>query len=347
MVTSSIAAIDTDATPDSSKRVALFGLGGTISSLPTEDGSDGVVPSIEASTLVQSVPGLASIARVESRTLRQMSSANLSFGDLVEIAGVIRDAFAGGVDGVVLTQGTDNIEETSFALDLLVGDERPVVVTGAMRNPSVAGADGPANIRAAVIVAASPLVRGMGSLVVMNDEVHAARFVRKMHGSSLSAFASPQCGPLGVVVEGRVRLFTRVDQLHLAQPDGDVAPVALVRCSLGDDGRMVSALPRLGYRGLVVEGFGGGHVPEAMVEPLAELVAEWPVVLASRTGAGVTLESTYGFAGSEIDLLNRGLLTAGALDGLKARVALALALSSTAHRAEAEERFRAIVKAIG
>jgi L-asparaginase len=346
-VTSSIAPIDTDPTLDSSKRVALFGLGGTISSLPPEDGSDGVVPSIGADALVQAVPGLASIAHVESRTLRQMSSANISFADLVEIAGVIRDVFASGVDGVVLTQGTDNIEEVSFALDLLVDDERPVVVTGAMRNPSVAGADGPANIRAAVMVAASPLVRGMGSLVVMNDEVHAARFVRKMHGSSMSAFTSPQCGPIGVIVEGRVRLFTKVDRLHVARPERDVAPVALVRCSLGDDGRVVSALPRLGYRGLVVEGFGGGHVPEAMIEPLTELVAEWPVVLASRTGAGVALESTYGFAGSEIDLMNRGLLTAGALDGLKARVALALALSSTDQRGEAEDRFRSIVKAVG
>jgi len=344
---SSIAPIDSTTIPDSTRRVALFGLGGTIASLPAQCASDVVIPSMEANTLVESVPGLELIARVESCSLRQISSANISLADLVEVADAIHEAFAGGVDGVVVTQGTDNIEETSFALDLLVRDERPLVVTGAMRNPSLSGADGPANIRAAVTVAASPLARGLGTLVVMNDEVHAARFVRKTHLSSLSAFTSPQSGPLGIVVEGRVHLFTRVERRLSARPVGDIAPVALVRCALGDDGRIVSELPRLGYRGLVLEGFGGGHVPEVMVEPLVELVAVMPVVLSSRAGAGVILESTYGFAGSEVDLLTRGLLSAGALDGLKARVALALVLASTSSRGESESRFREIVDAIG
>jgi L-asparaginase len=344
---SSIAAIDSPANPGSPQRVLIIGLGGTIASLPSPDPSSGVVPSVEASTLARSVPGLGSIARVESRTLRQISSANLSLADMVEVADAIHSAFASGVDGVVVTQGTDNIEETSFAIDLLVPDECPVVVTGAMRNPSLAGADGPANIRAAVTVAASPLASGMGTLVVMNDEVHAARFVRKTHLSSLSAITSPQSGPLGVVVEGRVHFFTRVEALSLVRKIGTIEPIALIRCALGDDGRMVSALAGMGFAGLVVEGFGGGHVPQTMVQPLVELVDVMPVVLASRTGAGVVLESTYGFAGSEIDLLQRGLLSAGALDGLKARVALALVSASTTSRAEAEAGFRLIVEAIG
>jgi L-asparaginase len=346
-VTSNIAAIDSATISDAARRVILFSLGGTISSLPTEDASAGVVPSIEAEGLVRSAPGLESVARVESRTLRQMSSADITFADLVEVADAIRGAFADGVDGVVVTQGTDNIEETSFAIDLLVDDERPVVVTGAMRNPSLAGADGPANIRSAVAVAASSFAKGMGSLVVMNDEIHAARFVRKTHASSSSAFASPQCGPLGVVVEGRVHIYTRVEALSLARPSGEFVPVALVRCALGDDGRTLSDLARLGYGGLVIEGFGGGHVPATMVERLVELVSMMPVVLASRAGAGIVLESTYGFAGSEIDLFKRGLVSAGALDGLKARVALALVLASTDSRVEAEARFRAVVEAIG
>jgi L-asparaginase len=305
------------------------------------------VPRLDASDLVRSVPGLEALARVEGRTLRQTSSANFSFGDLVEVAHEIDDAFANGVDGVVVTQGTDNIEETSFALDLLVDNERPVVVSGAMRNPSLPGADGAANLLAAVAVASSPLARGLGSLVVMNDEIHAARFVRKLHASSPSAFASPQSGPLGVVVEGGVHFYARVGPLPLVHPHGDFVPVALLRCALGDDGRLVSSLSALGYRGLVVEGFGGGHVPEAMVEPLAALVLTMPVVFASRTGAGITLESTYGFAGSEIDLIRRGLVSAGGLDGLKARVALSLALASSDDHAGAVARFRAIVDAVG
>ena len=327
--------------------MALFGLGGTIASLPTEVISDGVVPSIEASALVRSLPGLEDIAHVEGRTLRQMPSASFSFADLVEVVGEIDIAFGNGVDGVVVTQGTDNMEETSFVFDLLVSSTRPIVVTGAMRNPSLEGADGPANIRAAVAVAVSPLAERMGTLVVMNEEIHAARFVQKMHASSLSAFRSPAAGPLGVVVEGRVHLFARVEGLSLERPQGDVPPVALVRCALGDDGRIMSALAGLGYRGLVIEGFGGGHVPMSMVESLAQLAISMPVVLASRTGAGVVLNSTYGFAGSEIDLLSRGLISAGALDGLKARVVLSLALASSNDRAEAESRFRAVVDAVG
>jgi L-asparaginase len=328
-------------------RVTLLGLGGTIASLPSEDPSAGVTPSVETSALVLSVPGLETVARVEGRTLRQMPSADFSFADLVDVGIAIHDAFASGVDGVVVTQGTDNIEETSFALDLLVDDDRPIVVTAAMRNPSLPGADGPANVRDAVAVAVSPLARGLGTLVVMNDQIHAARFVRKMHASSPSAFASPQSGPIGIVVEGRAHFFTRVEAMPSVQPLGEIAPVALVRCALGDDGRLVSAIHGLGYRGLVVEGFGGGHVPAAMVEGLAELVTSMPVVLASRTGSGVVLESTYGFDGSEIDLLSRGLMSAGALDGPKARVALSLALASTQNRVEAETKFRSIVAAVG
>ena len=346
-MTSNIAAIDSSTIPDSTKRVALFGLGGTIASLPTEDATSGVVPSIGADALVRSATGLDSIARVEGRSLRQVSSANLTLGDLVEVAEAVRDAFASGVDGVVVTQGTDNIEETAFALDLLVGDGRPVVVTGAMRHPSQVGADGPANIRSAVAVAVSPLSLGMGTLVVMNDEVHAARFVRKTHASSLSAFASPQCGPLGVVVEGRVHIFTRVEALSMARRVSGIVPVALARCATGDDGRSLSAFSELGYGGLIVEGLGGGHVPESMVDSLVELVRSMPVVLASRTGAGVVLESTYGFAGSEIDLFQRGLLSAGALDGLKARIALSFALASNDTREDSEAHFQAIVRAIG
>jgi L-asparaginase len=116
---------------------------------------------------------------------------------------------------------------------------------------------------------------------------------------------------------------------------------------VGDDGRTASVLPGLGYEGLVVEAFGGGHVPESMVDSLTNLVGSMPVVLASRTGAGVVLESTYGFAGGEIELLGRGLLSAGALDGLKARIALSVCLAGSSERTVGEARFRTIVTAIG
>lgn len=322
-------------------------MGGTIASVPTSDVGTGVLPRLDAADIVAVAGDLHGVAVLEPQSIRQMPSASFTFSDVLAVRDAIRECLADGVEGVVVTQGTDNLEETSFALDLLIDADRPIVFTGAMRNPSLVGVDGPANVRAAAIVASSPRARGLGTLVVMNDEVHAARFVRKIDATNPAAFASPRTGPLGLVVEDQLHLFSRVRGLSIPGRIEEVPPVALVRCALGDDGRVVSALGGLGYQGLVVEAMGGGHVASTMVERLGDTVHEMPVVLASRTGSGVVLSSTYGFEGSEIDLLGRGLIAAGALDGLKARVALSLTLAAASKRLDAEEEFRRIVKEIG
>ena len=320
-------------------------MGGTIASVAPTPG-DGVMPALEADDLARVVGVLEGID-VSARTVRLMPSASFAFDDILALAHEVEIALAAGAAGVVVTQGTDDLEEVAFALDLLIDDERPVVVTGAMRSADAPGADGPANLRAAVLVAASPAARALGTLVVMDDGVHAARFVRKTHASRPSAFTSPEAGEIGRLIEGKVRLVMRVAPLSLGAPVSAVPPVALLRCALGDDGRLVGGLLDQGYRGLVVEGMGGGHVPTTMVGPLEALAREVPVVLATRTGAGSVLRRSYVFAGSEIDLLARGVLSAGALEGLKARLALALALGSSDDRAVAEARFAAVVEAVG
>ncbi len=321
-------------------RVLVVSLGGTIASTPVaRDG--GVVPQLSAQDLVAAVPGLADVARVETLSYRQVPSGDLTLADVVALARTIAHHLDGGVDGVVVTQGTDTIEETSFALDVLLDGAAPVVVTGAMRNPTMASPDGPGNLVAAVKVAASPHARALGCVVVMNDEVHAARFVRKTHSSNLATFRSPNAGPLGWVAEERVRLVTRPTRaatISLTARD-DVPPVALVTCALGDDGRLLERLAALGYRGAVIEGFGAGHVPGVMASAVEALVGEMPVVLCSRTGAGEVLNHTYGFVGSESDLLSRDVVSGGILDARKARVALSLALAASADRARAVELF--------
>lgn len=312
-------------------KVAIFSLGGTIASTKkgADPGAAGVTPQLDADDLVAAVPQLREFADVETTAFRQIPSSDLTFTDLAELAEAIEQRFDRGAVGVVVTQGTDTMEETSFALDLLVGAEQPVVVTGAMRNPTLAGADGPANLLAAVQVAASPNVAGLGTLVVMNDEIHAARFVRKTHSSSPSTFRSPSAGPLGWIIEGRTRIVFRVAKLKglPSGAPGKVPPVALLTSVLGDDARLLSTLQDLGYAGLVIEGFGGGHVPGVVMPALSDLAARLPVVLASRTGSGEVLRDTYGFAGSERDMLARGLISAGFLDGPKARILLSLLLS--------------------
>jgi L-asparaginase len=313
-------------------RVTVFSLGGTIASTSAGGGgaAGGVTPRLGAQDLVEAVPQLREVADLETVAFRQTSSGDLTLPDMIALAAEITRRLDAGVSGVVVTQGTDTIEETSFALDLLVRSPRPVVVTGAMRNPTLAGPDGPANLLGAVQVAAAPEAAGLGTLVVLNDEIHAARFVRKTHTSSPATFRSLTAGALGWIVEGRPRIALRTPVLEgLPSVVGqEVPPVALLTAVLGDDGRLIERVEEAGYAGLVLEGFGGGHVPARVVPALADLAGRLPVVLASRTGGGEMLQETYGFAGSERDLLARGLIPAGFLDGLKARILLSLLLAA-------------------
>lgn len=320
-------------------RVTVFSMGGTISSV--DSGGKGVEPTLTGEALVSDVPEIAEVAEVSAVSFRQAASGELVVEDLVELAAEIAGRIDGGEAGAVVTQGTDTIEESSFVLDLLVDRDAPVVVTGAMRNPTLPGADGPANLLAAIQVAASNAARGLGAVVVLNDEIHAARFVRKTHTSNPATFRSDPVGPLGWISEGRARVVLRPVGKHKVAMSGEAQdrPVALHVVTLGDDGRLLSTIEEHGYAGLVVEALGGGHVPSVMVGALEGLAGKMPVVLASRTGGGEVLSLTYGFPGSEMDLLERGLIHAGSLDGRKARLLLTLLLRSGASREEIEAAF--------
>ena len=326
-------------------KVTVFSLGGTIASTNSNLSTGGVTPQLSASDLISAIPALGEIADVSAVNFRQMPSCDFTLVDVVALARAIEETFAAGAHGVVVTQGTDTMEEMAFALDVLVRSPRPVVVTGAMRNATVESPDGSANILGAVRVAASGDATGLGTLLVFNDEIHAARFVRKTHTSNLATFRSPSCGPLGWLVEARLRIVFRVAPLATLGPvrDGDIPAVALIKCALGDDARILDQLEHLGFRGVVVEGFGGGHVPSRIVPSVETLAERMPVVLTSRTGSGEMLRETYGFAGSERDLLSRGVLSSGALDGPKAHMLLSLALLVDADPSKARALFERIV----
>lgn len=321
-------------------RVVLLSLGGTIAMVP---GPDGLVPALTGADLARSVPQLAELAEVEAVAFRQLPGASLALGDVVALAAEIRRV-AGDAAGVVVTQGTDTLEETAFALDVLLEPGVPVVVTGAMRPPSAPGSDAPANLLGAVSAAVDPRVAGLGVVVVAGDELHAARTVRKQHTTSPAAFGSPLSGPLGVLSEGAVVLVARPfapgPTLRCEAGEQDPA-VALVAVGLGDDGRLVRLLAAAGYRGAVIEATGGGHVPARMVDDVAALAERMPVVLAARGRAGRVLTRTYGFPGSETDLLRRGLVPAGTLDAVKARILLALLLCGRATPGAIREAFAA------
>jgi L-asparaginase len=315
-------------------RVAVFALGGTIA---MTDAGAGAIPRVSVQELLAAVPGLDQTGvALQVHQFRQVPGASLSYADVLSLA---QEIDATDVDGVVVTQGTDTIEETSWLLDLVHPGHTPVVVTGAMRNPGQAGGDGPANVLAAVRVAASPAARGLGCVVVFGEEIHAARWVRKTHSTSPTAFSSYP-GPVGGVAEDLAVVWSRPHRPTPIAPDLATRDVrtAVATLGLGDDGAVLEAI---GARvdALVVAGFGVGHAPAACLDALTALAARMPVVLASRTGSGPVLTKTYGFPGSESDLLRRGLIAAGWQDPVKARVLLHLLLMTGATPEAIARRF--------
>jgi L-asparaginase len=312
-------------------RVHVLALGGTIA-MTSDSAAAGVRPTLDAAALVDAVPQLAQVADVVADTFRTVPGAHLRIGDVVELARAI--AALPPDDGVVVTQGTDTLEHTAYLLELLLPGDRPVVVTGAMRAPQQPGTDGPANLLSSVRVAASDAARGAGVVVVLDDVIHPARFVRKGHTARPSAFTSPTAGPIGWIAEDRVRIPLRPARpvsIDLAAV-GAVPHVALVPVPLGDDGPLVRAVAGAGYEGLVIQAFGAGHVPSWVVDDLEALAQRMPVVLSSSVGSGELFAATYGFPGSERDVLGRGLISAGALDGPRARLLLSLLLAAGSDR---------------
>lgn len=333
-------------------RIHVLALGGTIATRP--DASGAMQMGLGADDLVAAVPLLATFADIRAETVSRVGSHSLSFAQIHALAEKIR-----GIDahGVIVTQGTDTLEETGFLLDLLVERDIPMIVTAAMRNPALTSPDGPGNLLAAVRVACDPWVRAnaraLGTLAVMLDEVHAAADVLKAHPTRLNAFSSPQTGPVAALVEDRVvplslpvRSAVEAARKRLgAAASGKESPVALLWMALDEPGYLLEALvdhrDQLGYRGIVVGAMGGGHVPERIAPLVVQLAEVVPVVIAPRAGGGPMLRHTYGGPSSEIALRNAGLIWGGRLHPLKARVLLETCLRAGLDRAAIGEVFDA------
>jgi L-asparaginase len=310
--------------------VAVASLGGTITM--TSASGRSVQPELTGEQLIAAVPALAEFADVQAATLETLPGASLTFKDVLRALHWARAQVVAGAVGAVIVQGTDTIEESSYLLDLYWDVPEPLVVVGAMRSPQTPGADGPANLIASVRVAADSTSRDRGVLVVLNDQIHAARRVRKTWASGPGAFESRSFGPLGYVDELRpVYGCGTVPQHVLPMPGLFSTPrVGLIETYFDDDGTLLNALVHNGFKGAVVAGFGVGHVAGGFADAIAIAVASMPIVFASRTGAGSTHRDSYRFRGSESDLLDRGAIPAGWLDARKARVLLTCLLAGGA-----------------
>lgn len=313
----------------SHNKLAVVGLGGTIAMRPA---AAGAVPSLTAEDLVDSLPGEAASLVRHVENFRKVPGAHLLLEDLVALAVRIKELHESGTaEGFVVLQGTDTIEETVFALEILYGGPAAIVVTGAMRHAGQVSADGAANIANALYTAASLESRGRGAMVCFNDQVHAAWAVQKTAATNPAAFTSPGFGPIGHVIEGRARYLANTTRWPAVSSEpGEVRPakVAIVTASLGEGPELLAAVKNAEYKGLIVQATGAGHLPASWVEPLETLAHNIPVVLATRVSQGPILNETYAFPGSESDLISRGLIPAGFLCASKARILLSMGLGA-------------------
>lgn len=309
-------------------RVAVIFTGGTIS-MGFDPVAGGNVPSLDGAAILARTPGLERIAEVVPIDRGLRPASHFTFADLeairVEIDRAVEDP---AIDGVVVVQGTDTIEETSFAWDLRYAGRPPVVVTGAMRAPHEDGFDGSTNLRDAVAVAAAPEARDLGVVVVLAGTIEAADDVQKSHTTSFTTFRSPNGGSLGRIGEGRVVLERpRGPRRHVTGRTA-ATRVHLVMAGIGSEGTLLTAALRGPVDGIVVAATGSGNTSPAMLEAAREAIARGiPVVLASRCPAGA-VGTAYAFPGGGATWVRAGAIPAGKLCALKARIALALGVGS-------------------
>jgi L-asparaginase len=311
---------------EQSRSVRMLAAGGTISMR-----GEHAVPALDAAQLVEAVPELVNFPDLTAESVLGLPGPQISLTQALDLSQRAAAAAADGA-GVVITTGTDTLEELAVLCALHHAGDAPIVLTGANRPASATGADGPANLLDAVTLAASPRAAGLGAIVVFGGEIHAAMSVRKVDSTGPAAFGSPVAGPLGRIVAGRVWLHARpLTPPHITPPAlGHRVPI--VTAVLGDDGELLTSLGATAD-GLVVVAFGAGHLTPGMARALQEAAPRIPVVITVRPERGSMLHATYGFDGAERDLRRSGAVCAPFLSAPAARIALLCCLGAGLDRA--------------
>ena len=310
-----------------SQHVVVLSTGGTIA-MQHDETAGGAVPQLGAADFAAALPEGAPSIRTEE--ILNLPSSHFTLEALRSIRErVVRVLEEPQVTGVVLTHGTDTLEETAYLLDLTLPGEKPVVITGAMRTASDLGYEGHANLLAAVRVAAASPSRGLGAVVVMNDEIHAARHVTKMHTLSPATFQSPAWGPIGRVEGDAVILHQRPRRERL--PWKGLEPnVSLLKLAVGMGPEPLEDALARGARGIVIEALGGGRVPPWWLPAIERARHRGiPCVIASRCPSGRVWDA-YGYTGARRSLADLGCLFAAGINGQKSRIKLMVILAAAA-----------------
>lgn len=321
------------------KKVVVITTGGTIA-MKYDPATQGLVPAVNGDDLIEAVPALGEVAAVEVAEFANVPSGHVTPQMMFELAQLV-DTYAAreDVNGIVVTHGTDTQEETAYLLSLATKTVKPVCITGAMRGASETGPDGPANILAAVMTAACDEAAGKGTLLVFNDEIHAAAEVTKTHTTSCSTFHSPGWGPIGHVYFDRVVFRRQPLNLEKICPPALADDVCLLKTYAGMDAWLFKALADKPVAGLVVEALGCGNVPPDVKKGIEYVRAQGiPVVLATRVPTGRVVPA-YSYLGSARSMESSKIILAGELTGPKARLKLMLALGLTKDVDELQQYF--------
>ncbi|MFJ7973934.1 asparaginase [Psychrobacillus sp. NPDC096389] len=310
------------------KSILLIHTGGTIS-MQIQLDTGAVIPTennpitFEAEKLKQ----YANILEIEAFNL---PSPHITPKEMLVLKQLIEQYIGEhSIEGVVITHGTDTLEETAYFLDLTINTSIPIVLTGAMRSSNEIGSDGLYNLVCAVQVACSDDAKDKGVLVVLNDEIHTAENVTKTHASNVSTFQSPQYGPIGFISKSIVHFHHSPNHRTVLPIQNISKRVALFKVYAGMEPDLLEAAIQLGYEGIVLEGLGQGNVPPSLVPTIEDILKkDVPIVLVSRCFNGIA-QDVYGYAGGGKSLKEQGVMFAYGLNGQKARLALLISLHNT------------------
>ncbi len=311
------------------KKVAIVFTGGTIS-MKVDERLKAAIPALEDEEIVATVTGIEKMAEIKLFHFGAYPGPHMTPSLMVKLSKLVQNIISReDIEGVVITHGTDCLEETAYFLDLSIKTDKPIVLTGSMRNSSELGYDGPANLSASICTICSEESKGKGVLVVMNNQVNAADEVTKTHTLSLDTFQSMDFGPLGIVDQDKV-IYYRDRKSRTIIPVSEIEPkIALIKTAVGMDSDYMDYVLDRGYKGIVIEAMGRGNVPPAMVEGIERAIKSGiPVVLVSRCPKGRVLD-TYGYEGGGRGLREMGIILGDNLSGQKARIKLMLVLGMT------------------
>lgn len=311
------------------KRIAVIFTGGTIS-MKVDDRLKAAIPGLSNQEILSMVTNIDKVAEIVPINFGNYPSTHMNLNLLSDLSRLVRENLEkDNIDGVVITHGTDSLEETAYFLDLNIDSIKPIIIVAAMRNSSELGHDGPSNLSAAISTAASDKACNKGVLVVMNNEINTASEVTKSHTLSLDTFKSLEFGPLGVFDNNEVIFYRESKKESKIITTNVCKDIPLFKTYLGMEGRYLRYAINDGVKGIVIEGMGRGNVPPALVPIITDAINQGiVVVLTSRCPIGRVRDS-YGYYGGGKNLRDVGVIFAGNLNGQKARIKLALALGST------------------